>query len=79
VAASGKGVLGFDGGILAPLAALVSIVVWVVVIALLIGQGSLRPPSWVRLRRRRRGPGPDQEAADSAAGPAPRTDETVAT
>ena len=48
VAAAGVGVLDFDGGMLAPLAALLSIVGWLVVVALLIGQGPVRPPSWAR-------------------------------
>jgi hypothetical protein len=80
VTRSGKGVLDFDGGILTPLAALVSIVVWLAVVVLLIGQGSVRLPSWARLRRRRRGPGsgPDQgPTADVTAGSGPRADEVA--
>jgi hypothetical protein len=77
VATAGEGVLDFDGGILTPLAALASIVVWLVVLALLIGQGAVRPPSWVRLRRRRRGTRPEGGGTvDTGAETGPTVDAT---
>jgi hypothetical protein len=48
VAASGTGTLRFDGGLLSPLSFVVSLVTWLVVVVLLLGDGAVRP--WRRIR-----------------------------
>jgi hypothetical protein len=53
VSTAGVSTLHFDGGLVAPLAFAVSIVTWLVALALLIGDGLGRP--WRRIRFRRRG------------------------
>ena len=53
VAAAGPGSLRFDGGLLTPLSFVVSVVTWLVALALLIGDDLGRPRRRVRLRRRR--------------------------
>ena len=53
VSTAGVGTLHFDGGPVAPLSFAVSIVTWLVALALLIGHNLGRPWSGVRTRRRR--------------------------
>ena len=53
VVTAGVGTLHFDGGLVAPLAFAVSIVTWLVALALLIGNRLGRPWRRVRIRRRR--------------------------
>jgi len=64
VAASGTGTLRFDGGLLAPLSFVLSLVTWLIAIALLLGDGAVRP--WRRIRFPR--PRPRVQATGNAAG-----------
>jgi GT2 family glycosyltransferase len=66
VATSGTGTLQFDGGLLAPLSFVLSLVTWLVAIALLLGDGAVRP--WRRIRFPRPRPRPQPRANSAAAG-----------
>jgi hypothetical protein len=68
VATAGAGTLHFDGGLVAPLSFAVSIVTWLVALALLIGNNLGGPWNRVRIRRRR------LANAGRASGPAPLAD-----
>jgi hypothetical protein len=61
VAASGTGTLRFDGGLLSPLSFVLSLVTWLIAVALLLGDGAVRP--WRRIRF----PRPRARAAGNAA------------
>jgi hypothetical protein len=63
VAVSGTGTLRFDGGLLAPLSFVLSLVTWLIAIALLLGDGAVRP--WRRIRFPRPRPRP-RARTDSA-------------
>jgi GT2 family glycosyltransferase len=74
VATAGSGALRFDGGLVAPLSFVVSIVTWLVAVALLVGDGVGRPLRRVRLprpwsREDGTGTGPEGEDADEGTGP----------
>ncbi len=76
VATAGSGTLRFDGGLVAPLSFVVSIVTWLVAVALLIGDGVGRPLRRVRLprpwsRAGAAGTGPGGETGDDGTGTGP--------
>jgi GT2 family glycosyltransferase len=75
VTAAGPGTLRFDGGLVAPLSSVISIVTWLVAVALLIGDGVGRPWNRVRLRRPRLRPA----GVGSGAGGAGRGDDPTPT
>ncbi len=73
VTAAGPGTLRFDGGVVAPLSFVVSMVTWLAALVLLIGDRGGRPWNRLRLRRPRRRPG----TAPAGAGDGPADDPEV--
>jgi hypothetical protein len=73
VATAGVGTLHFNGGVVAPLSFAVSIVTWLVVLVLLIGQDLGRPWRRVRIRRRR----PTDVGGEGNPGPPVEIEEAV--
>ena len=70
VTAAGPGTLRFDGGVVAPLSFVISIVTWLAALVLLIGDGGGRPWNRLRLRRPRLRPGTgDRPSGDPEDGP----------